>query len=106
MHAIDMTQVIRRAEEHLLLVTQERSVYKANWTRAQQAQAQFLLEGRFVPPHAMIAPASNDILAHYSFDFAQQVHYPSNPLQPGPIYFLPQGRPPSSGCAAKPSHAR
>ena len=25
--------------------------------------------------------------AHYSFDFAQQVQYPSNPLQPGPIYF-------------------
>ena len=24
----------------------------------------------------------------YSFDFAQQVHYPSNPLQPCPIYFL------------------
>ena len=33
-------------------------------------------------------PASNNITAHYSFDFAQQVHYPSNPLQPGPIYFL------------------
>ena len=26
--------------------------------------------------------------AHYSFDFAQQVHYPANPRQPGPIYFL------------------
>jgi hypothetical protein len=25
---------------------------------------------------------------HYSFDFAQQVHFPSNPLQPGPIYLL------------------
>ena len=25
---------------------------------------------------------------HYSFDFAQQVHLPSNPMQPGPIYFL------------------
>ena len=25
--------------------------------------------------------------AHYSFDFAQQVHYPSNPQQPGPIFF-------------------
>ena len=25
---------------------------------------------------------------HYSFDYAQQVHYPSNPMQPGPIYFL------------------
>ena len=24
---------------------------------------------------------------HYSFDFAQQVHYPHNPLQPGPMYF-------------------
>ena len=24
---------------------------------------------------------------HYSFDFAQQVHVPHNPLQPGPIYF-------------------
>lgn len=24
---------------------------------------------------------------HYSFDYAQQVHLPSNPMQPGPIYF-------------------
>ena len=24
---------------------------------------------------------------HYSFDIAQQVHFPSVPLQPGPIYF-------------------
>ncbi|CAB4025509.1 Hypothetical predicted protein [Paramuricea clavata] len=24
---------------------------------------------------------------HYSFDYAQQVHIPSNPMQPGPIYF-------------------
>ena len=24
---------------------------------------------------------------HYSFDFAQQVHFPTNPLQPGPVYF-------------------
>ena len=24
---------------------------------------------------------------HYSYDYAQQVHYPSNPQQPGPIYF-------------------
>lgn len=25
---------------------------------------------------------------HYSFDYTQQMHYPSNPLHPGPIYFL------------------
>lgn len=24
---------------------------------------------------------------HYSYDYAQQVHFPSNPQQPGPIYF-------------------
>uniref|UniRef100_A0A1X7VB99 DUF7869 domain-containing protein n=2 Tax=Amphimedon queenslandica TaxID=400682 RepID=A0A1X7VB99_AMPQE len=29
-----------------------------------------------------------NIVAHYSFDYAQQVHYPSSPLQAGPIYFL------------------
>ena len=30
----------------------------------------------------------NDINVHYSFDYAQQVHFPADPLQPGPIYFL------------------
>ena len=57
------------------------------------------------PPVAVPHPAmSLDTTIHYSFDMAQQVrdfpkinmyftyllqvHYPSNPLQPGPIYFL------------------
>ena len=40
------------------------------------------------PPFSRSEPCSHDILAHYSFDMAQQVHYPSDPLQPGPIYFL------------------
>ena len=26
-------------------------------------------------------------ILHYSFDYAQNVHYPSNPQQPGPAYF-------------------
>ena len=26
-------------------------------------------------------------MAHYSWDYAQQLHYPHNPFQPGPIYF-------------------
>ena len=88
---IHIIQAVQRAEEHLLLVTQERSLYKEALDESKrQTQAHFLLEGKFTPPppHAMIAPASNNITVHYSFDFAQQVHYPSNPLQPGPIYFL------------------
>ena len=84
-------QAVQRAEQHLLLVTQERSLYKEALDESRrQTQAHFLLEGRFAPPppRSMIAPATNNIMVHYSFDFAQQVHYPSNPLQPGPIYFL------------------
>ena len=33
-------------------------------------------------------PCSRQIAMHYSFDYAQQVHLPSDPLQPEPIYFL------------------
>ena len=33
-----------------------------------------------------------DFPFHYSFDFAQQITYPSNLLQPGPLYFLVPGR--------------
>ena len=33
-------------------------------------------------------PCSRQIEMHYSFDYMQQVHLPSDPLQPGPIYFL------------------
>ena len=57
----------------------------------RQVRAKFKLpDGTTSPPSAdcNITPASNAMSMHYSFDFAQQVHYPSNPLQPGPIYFL------------------
>ena len=72
-------------------MTQEQSVYQHELEEAKRQVHQYFVEGGvFVPPppHGMIAPASNAISAQYSFDFAQQVHYPSNPLQPGPIYFL------------------
>ena len=71
-----------------------------------------LPDGTFSPPslNCNIPAATKEITVHYSFDFAQQVsvfalslihahvpqlnksfsqvHYPSNPLQPGSIYFL------------------
>ena len=84
---IYIIQAVQRAEQHRL-VTQERSLYKEALDESKrQTQVDFLLEGK-PPQHATIAPASDNITVHYSFDFAQQVHYPSNPLQPGPIYFL------------------
>ena len=30
----------------------------------------------------------NTTTMHFSFDYAQQLHYPSNLQQPGPLYFL------------------
>ena len=32
-------------------------------------------------------PCSFQGTMHYSFDYAQQLHYPTDPFQPGPIYF-------------------
>ena len=37
------------------------------------------------PPSSRCEPCSFPSVVHYSFDMAQQVHYPSDPLQPGPI---------------------
>ena len=67
-------------EEHLTLVTKERSYLRGiiEDTRRQIPDDQQL--GR----HQV---NSYDGLAHYSFDFAQQLQFPSNPLQPGPIFF-------------------
>ena len=49
----------------------------------------FTSGGVFSPPPAGAALASGvgPQRVHYSFDFAQQVHYPHNSFQPGPIYF-------------------
>ena len=34
------------------------------------------------------APASKDMTIHYSFDYAQNMQYPHDVFQPGPIYFV------------------
>ena len=71
---------LQRAEEHLMLETQECSVYRNVLNESEeQVQAHFLLEGGSV----LIAPASNNITALYSFNFAQ---HSSNPLQPQSIF--------------------
>ena len=38
-------------------------------------------------PGSALPSGSGPNTVHYSFDFAQQVHYPDNPLQPGTMYF-------------------
>ena len=49
----------------------------------------YTIEGKLCAPtpNSQVPPGSVPDFAHYSFYFAQQVHYPHNPLQPGPMYF-------------------
>ena len=66
--------------EHHAKARQERSVY----TAVCESSKRTLSVGEKLCHHNM---CSRNETMHYSFDFAQQVFFPSNPLQPGPIYF-------------------
>ena len=82
---------IKEAEEHLHIVQIERSFCKSTCDACRESvRAHFTVNGEFTPPalSSNITPNTNDIQVHYSFDHAQHVHFPSDPLQPGPIYFL------------------
>lgn len=85
------SSTIREAEEHLHIVQIERSFYKSTCDSCRKSvRAFFTIDGEFHPPalSSTITPNTRDIKVHYSFDYAQQVHFPSDPLHPGPIYFL------------------
>ena len=81
-------QTIRQAKLHLLDVTTERSVYQGALEKAKfSVVTHFTEDGTFSPPPPRLA-YSIPVAAHYSFDMAQHVFYPNDPLQPGPMYFL------------------
>ena len=87
---------ISNALEHLRVVKLERSHYKSICEECKESvRAHFVIDGKFAPPppSSRIPCNSNNIKVHYSFDFAQQIHYPSDPLQPGPIYLASTVKP-------------
>lgn len=87
----EKSDVLKEAEEHLRIVQVERSYYKTKCDECRKSITSFFtVDEEFQPPPlaSCTPPNSKDIKAHYSFDYAQQIHYPSDPLQPGPIYFL------------------
>jgi len=77
---------VRAQEEHLSRANGERTFYKST-IKALEPTVQQVLGAN----HGVV-PRNNPLCSlqgrmHYSYDYVQQVHYPSNPLQPGPIYF-------------------
>lgn len=73
----------KEALEHLKLAKKERLFYKAN-TKVANEQYRKLPKAASSKP---CEPNSRNIMSHYSWDFAQQLHYPFEDQQVGPIFF-------------------
>ena len=76
-------ELLQEHAAHLSQVDAERQFYKRQVEESKEC----------VRRNGLVAlqptPAnSQDLAMHYSFDFTQQVHYPSNAAQPGPMYFM------------------
>ena len=87
----DKSEAYKTALEHLNIVKTERKHYKTICDECKHSvRTHFATNDIFTPPPPCSQSSCNtrDVKVHYSFDYAQQVHYPSDPLQPGPIYFL------------------
>ena len=68
----------------------ERSFYRTAVKDCRDSVKQFFTKNEVltVPgPGSALPLGSGPDTMHYSFDFAQQVYYPHNPLQPGSMYF-------------------
>ena len=79
----EKSERLLRQEEHLRLVDVERRLYNEMVGGAKKVcfdRQLTELDGG--------AACRRQMVMHYSFDYAQQVHLPSDPQQPGPIYFL------------------
>ena len=78
MHACNLLQAIKAAEEHLAAVAKEQSLYKSVCKDSKSNLAALsTANGTFQPPPPGSAVLSlcHDTVAHYSFDMAQQVSY-------------------------------
>lgn len=78
------SQIHKEALEHLKHVKKERLFYKANAKVANEYYRKLGLKTVHLKPSK---PNSKNIMSHYSWDFAQQLHYPFEDQQVGPIFF-------------------
>uniref|UniRef100_A0A1X7TMA6 Uncharacterized protein n=1 Tax=Amphimedon queenslandica TaxID=400682 RepID=A0A1X7TMA6_AMPQE len=69
------------AKEHIDLVRWERDYYRKVLKRSKDVIKK--LDETIERPVNQV-----EVEVHYRFHYAQQVHYPTDALQPGPIYFL------------------
>lgn len=77
-------QIHKEALDHLKHVKKERLFYKANTKIANKYYRKLGLKTVHSKPNK---PNSRNIMSHYSWDFAQQLQYPFEDQQVGPIFF-------------------
>ena len=80
----EKVDAVRRQEEHLCLTSGEQEYYKMACRETKSRIQAHLQEVEFAFGQR---PCSYKGTVHYSYDYTQQLHYPTNPNQPGPIYF-------------------
>ncbi|XP_074634268.1 uncharacterized protein LOC141892822 [Acropora palmata] len=80
----EKSECVQAQQAHLNLVKMERELYR---NVCDEATSNFKAIDDQIDIDERHEACSLRKTMHYSFDFAQQVHIPSNPMQPGPIYF-------------------
>ena len=80
----EKAEAVRTQQKHLRLASGEQEHYKSCCEESKHHVQHFL---EVVDFNKTCAPCSFHGTVHYSYDYAQQLHYPSDPNQPGPIYF-------------------
>ena len=78
-------QIYKEALDHLKHAKKERLFYQANIKIAQKYYKKLASNNKAALKSNK--PNSKNIMAHYSWDFAQQLHYPFEEQQVGPIFF-------------------
>ena len=79
----EKSSTVKAHQDYLDCAQTERAFYRT--ANAEKTVQEFGIDA--VLHRENRKPCSFNDTMHYSFDYAQQVHIPSNPLQPGPIYF-------------------
>ena len=74
----EKTKLLTDAQEHLKFAKLQRAYYN-ECVKSSQSNTDKVQSGE--------QPMAKVLSLSYSFDHAQQLHYPSKPLQPGPLYF-------------------
>lgn len=80
----EKSDCVQAQQEHLNLALGERNMYKE---ACKEAADNFEAAEGTIDLSETHPSCSFTGTMHYSFDYAQQIHIPSNPMQPGPIYF-------------------